>query len=107
MGENQKPGAFARLILDFQPVPRVFLCLGFAIFLIGVPAGFRLDNRVMMIGVALIAAGLAGHYWPEVTFAPIYMGDVNSGGVRWGNLALALLFSALCVLTCLCACFGQ
>lgn len=98
VGESSNPfGALATIITDFTPVPRVLLLLGFLIFLVGIQAGFRLDNRPMMIGVALIASAFAGHYWPEVRFGPIYAGDEKSAGIRWGNIFLAVLFSAIAI----------
>jgi hypothetical protein len=98
MGDDSKIGAFASILAGFQPVPKVFLLVGFLVFCFGVPAGFSLENRAMMIGVALFAGGIAGHYWPETTFGPVYTGDESSGGIRWGNVFLAVVFSAICVL---------
>jgi hypothetical protein len=34
---------------------------------------FKLENRAMMMGVALLAGGVAGHYWPEIRYA-VYFG---------------------------------
>jgi len=107
MGEETKLGAFASILGGFQPVPRVLLAVGFVIFCFGVPAGFRLQNRPLMIGVALFAAGIAGHYWPETTFGPVYADDKSSGGVRWGNVFLAVVFSAICLLACRWAYLGK
>jgi hypothetical protein len=41
MGDESKPGAFVRVLDGFQQVPKVFLFLGFVVFLLGVPAGFK------------------------------------------------------------------
>ena len=73
----------------------------------GVPNGLKLQNRTLMLGVALVAAGIAGHYWPEITFGPVYADDKTSGGVRWGNVFLEVVFSAVCVFACRLAYFGQ
>jgi hypothetical protein len=107
MGDDSKPRAFADLLAGFQPVPKVLLFMGFVVFLLGVPSGFKLENRALMIGVALFAAGIAGHYWPETTFGPMYNDDKSSGGVRWGNVVLALAYSAICALACRWAYLGQ
>jgi len=107
MADDSKLGAFASILAGFQPVPRVLLSVGFVIFCFGVPAGFKLQNRAMMIGVALFAAGFAGQYWPEITFGPVYTDNKSSGGVRWGNVFLAVAFSAICALACWLAYLGH
>jgi hypothetical protein len=66
--------------------------------LAGVPNGFKLQNRTLMIGVALLAAGIALYCWTETTFGPDYADDKTTGGFRWGNVFLALVFSAVCIL---------
>jgi hypothetical protein len=107
MSDNNKVGLFAGLLGDFRPVPRVFLALGVVVLLMGAPSGFKASNRTLMVGISLFAAGIAGNYWPEATFGPIYAGDQSSRGVRWGNVFLALLFSAICAWTSYLACLGQ
>ena len=65
MADDTKPGAFASLLAGFGPVQKVVLFFGFIVFMMGVPQGYTLQNRTLMIGTALLMAGLAGHYWPE------------------------------------------
>ena len=107
MADDNKTGIFAALLAGFGHVQRVFLFLGFVVFLMGVPNGFKLQSRTLMIGIALFAGGIAGHYWPETTFGPVYTDDKTSGGIRWGNVFLALVFSAIFVLACRLAFLGQ
>src|ERR1017187_4603240 len=93
--EDGNYSAFASLLMDFRPVPRVIIFLGFAAFVAGVFHGFNLYNRTLLIGACLLSAGFAGNYWPDVTFGPMYTDDETSGGMNWGNLLLAIVFSIL------------
>lgn len=101
MADDTKPGAFAKqLELDgFQPVQRVFLRVGFIVFVMGVPSGFTFQKRTLMIGTALFMAGFAGHYWPETRHL--------DGDIWWGNLVMAILFSALFAAACRFAYLGH
>jgi hypothetical protein len=108
MADESRPGVFASLLQDFSPVPRVFLFFGFVVFLMGVPSGFTFQNRTLMIGVALLAAGIAGHYWPEIRTLEIWVdGERGHSEIRWGNLFLATSFSILCAAACRFAYFGH
>ena len=101
MTDDTKPGAFAKLLEldDFQPVQRVFLRVGFIVFVMGVPAGFTFQNRTLMIGTALLMAGLAGHYFPD--------SRQLDGDIHWGNLLMAILFLALFAAACRFAYLGH
>jgi len=99
VADDTKPGVFASLLDGFQPVQRVFLWVGFIVFVMGVPSGFTSQNRTLMIGTALLMAGLAGHYWPVVRHL--------DGDILWGNLVMAILFSALFAASCLFAYLGR
>jgi hypothetical protein len=77
---------------------RFFLFLGFAIFCMGVPGGFNLKNRAMMIGVSLLAGGIAGHYWSTAKYDTLYVNDRPHGGAwKPGAVVLAMVFSAVCI----------
>ena len=99
MADDTKPGVFASLLDGFQPVQKVFLWVGFIVFVMGVPSGFIFQNRTLMIGTALLMAGLAGHYWPETRHL--------DGDILWGNLVMAILFSALFAAACRFAYLGR
>jgi hypothetical protein len=99
MADDTKPGAFASLLAEFGPVQKVFLFFGFIVFMMGVPSGFTLQNRTLMIGTALLLAGLAGHYWPESKHW--------DGEILWGNMLMAIVFSALAAAACRFAYLGH
>jgi hypothetical protein len=97
MSENS-PSGFAGILSGFGPVQRVLLFLGFAVFCMGVPGGFSAHNRAMMIGVSLLAAGIAGHYWSTGRYDTIWDGDqAHGGGWKAGAVSLAIAFSIICV----------
>ena len=109
MADDSKPGAFASLLDGFGPVPKVLLFFGFIVSVMGVPSGFILRNRALMIGTALLTAGLAGHYWPELRTLTVYGdgGQSVRGKFLWGNFFLAVVFSILCATTCWFAYLGH
>ena len=99
MADDGNSGVFANLVAGFGPVQKVFLFFGFIVFMMGVPSGFTFQNRTLMIGVALLLAGLAGHYWPERQFL--------DGSINWGNLVMALAYFAFFLVTCRFAYLGH
>jgi hypothetical protein len=108
MADDRKPGAFASLLDGFGPVQRIFLFCGFIVCVMGVPSGFALQNRTLMIGTALFTAGIAGHYWPELRTLGVYVdGQSVRGEFLWGNFFLATAFSIFCATACWYAYLGH
>jgi hypothetical protein len=99
VADDTKPGVFASLLDGFQPVQKVFLWVGFIVFVMGVPAGFTFQNRTLMIGTALLMAGFVGHYLPESRHL--------DGDVHWGNLVMAIFFFVLFAAACRFAYLGH
>ena len=50
-----------------------------------------------MIGVSLIAGGIAGHYWSTVREDTVWDGERHGGELKQMILFLALVFSAACI----------
>jgi len=108
MPDDSKPGAFASLLDGFGPVQKIFVFCGFIVCVMGVPSGFTLQNRTLMIGAALFAAGIAGHYWPEHRTLSLYVDGARvRGEFLWGNFFLAIVFSILFAAACWFAYWGH
>lgn len=97
MAENGTPSGFGAILSGFDPVQKVLLFVGFAVFCFGVPNGFHLSNEVLIAGVGLMAAGIAGYYWANGRYDDLWMNDVHSGGGwRPARLTLAIVFFCRC-----------
>jgi hypothetical protein len=108
MSDASKSGAFASLLEGFGPVQKVFLFCGFVVFVMGVPSGFTLKNRTLMIGTALFMAGITGHYFQALKTSGVYVDGENvRGEIIWGNVFLAIVFSFLFAAACWFAYFGH
>jgi hypothetical protein len=96
MSDNTKLGAFASLLDGFGPIQKIFLFGGFVVFVMGVPSGFTLQNRTLMIGTALFMWGIAGHYFGELKACDVQVDSERiRGKIIWGNVFLAIVFSFL------------
>ena len=89
--------------MDFRPVPRIFLFLGFVVFGFGAVSGFNLHNRTLLSGGCLLFFGLAGDYWPDVRYR-MNAGSHGQTFTNWGKLALAVIFSLLAAAAAVLAC---
>jgi hypothetical protein len=107
MGDSAS-GGFAGILAGFGPVQKVLLFLGFAVFCTGVPKGFTLTNTAMVTGAALMAGGIAGHYWSTCRYGEICIDGEWQGG-EWNLrvVILALAFSGLCVASAILAYFSN
>lgn len=95
---DSAPGGFTHILSDFGPLQKVCLFLGFTVFCVGMPKGFAINNRALMVGIALMAAGIAGRYWTTCRYADLYVdGETHRGGLKVGAVFLGMAFSALCV----------
>jgi len=102
---DERPDNFANLVSAVGPVQALFIFVGLVIVIFfGLQVGVNLQNRTLMIGVALCAAGIAGHYWPDIR-------SMHTHGepavTNWGNLFLAVLYSGACGVACWFAYFGR
>lgn len=94
VADNSILQAFASLLGDFRPVPRIFIFLGFVVIVVGSFCGFNLHNRTPLIGTFLLFGGLAGDYWPEVRFTV----DSQATYINWGKLFCAVPFTLVAIL---------
>lgn len=96
MPNDSKPGAFASLLEGFGPLERVLLFLGFCVCAAGLHTGIAPQNRTLMIGTALLMAGLAGHHFRGLKADDVYIdGETVRGKIIWSNVFLAMVFSFL------------
>jgi hypothetical protein len=82
---NIDQGAFAKLLHDWSG-PESFSFVGFGMFALGLPGGFRPTNQTMM----MVIIGLRPKY------DDFFTGEVYiSGGLRWGRIFFGAIFAAM------------